>query len=160
MTTNFEQLTNRFNSLIAEQQALRVKFRADAQTMFKESLKTFFDMNPGVSALLWTQYTPYFNDGDPCVFNVHDVHFTNAEGKELNNVSVWGEYEGEDENVWVEYYAKSLAGKEGVDVSSCDFISGMIQSSDMKDIMKEMFGDHVSVIVTRSGIDVEEYEHD
>lgn len=159
MTTNFEQLQSRFNSLIAEQQALRVKFRADAQTMFKESLKTFFDMNPGVSALKWTQYTPYFNDGDACEFRVNDVYFTNAQGNELNNVSVWGEYEGEDENVWVEYYAKSLAGKEGVDVSSCDFISDMIQSSEMEDIMKEMFDDHVYVTVTRSGIDVDEYEH-
>ena len=159
MTINFEQLQSRFNSLIAEQQALRSKFQADAQAMFKESLKIFFDMNPGVTALLWTQYTPYFNDGDTCIFSVNDVHFTNAEGDELDNVSVWGEYEGEDENVWVESYAKYLASKEGVDVTSCDFISDMIQSSEMEDIMKEMFGDHVSVIVTRSGIDVEEYEH-
>lgn len=26
---------------------------------------------PGVTAVSWTQYTPYFNDGDPCEFSVN-----------------------------------------------------------------------------------------
>ena len=160
MTIKFEQLQSRFNSLIKEQQELRAEFQTKTQAVFKESLKIFFDMNPGVSALKWVQYTPYFNDGAPCVFSVYDVYFTNAEGNELENVSVWGEYEGEDENIWVEYYKEALRDKEGVCASSCAFISNMIQSSEMVDIMEEMFGDHVCVTVTRSGIDVDNYIHD
>lgn len=158
--TNFEQLQSRFDTLIAEQQALRVKFQADAQAMFKESLKSFFELNPGINALRWTQYTPYFNDGDACVFGVNDVYFTNAKGEQLNDVNSWGEYEGDDEDVWVEYYMPYFSGKEGVDVTSCDFISDMINSSEMRDIMEQMFGDHVCVTVTREGIDVDDYEHD
>ncbi len=158
--TNFEQLQSRFDTLIAEQQVLRVKFQADAQAMFKESLKSFFELNPGINALRWTQYTPYFNDGDACVFGVNDVYFTNAKGNQLDDISRWGEYEGNDEGVWSENYYKYFADKPGVNVESCEFLSGMISSSEMQDIMKQMFGDHVCVTVTREGIDVEEYDHD
>jgi hypothetical protein len=158
--TKFEQLQSRFDTLIAEQQVLRVKFQADAQAMFKESLKSFFELNPGISALRWTQYTPYFNDGDACVFGVGEVYFTNAKGEQLNDVNSWGEYDGDNENVWVEYYMPYLSGKEGVNAASCEFLSSMINSSEMRDIMEQMFGDHVCVTVTREGIDVEEYEHD
>jgi hypothetical protein len=158
--TNFEQLQMRFDTLIAEQQLLRVKFQTEAQTMFKESLKTFFELNPGINALRWTQYTPYFNDGDACVFSVGDVYFTNAKGNQLDDISGWGEYEGDDENVWSENYYKYFADKPGVDVKSCEFLSGMISSSEMQDIMEMMFGDHVCVTVTRVGIDVTDYDHD
>ena len=158
--SNFEQLQLRFDTLIAEQQVLRVKFQTEAQTMFKESLKSFFELNPGVNALRWTQYTPYFNDGDACVFSVGDVYFTNAKGNQLDDIGSWGEYKGDDENVWSENYCKYLTGKLGVNVESCEFISSMINSSEMQDIMEMMFGDHVCVTVTRVGIDVTDYDHD
>jgi hypothetical protein len=130
--------------------------------MFKESLKSFFELNPGINALRWTQYTPYFNDGDACVFGVNDVYFTNAKGEQLNDVNSWGwgEYEGDDEDVWAESYMTYLSGKQGVNAASCEFLSSMINSSEMVDIMEQMFGDHVCVTVTREGIDVEEYDHD
>lgn len=158
--TKFEQLQLRFDTLIAEQQALRVKFQTEAQEMFKESLINFFGMNPGVNALRWTQYTPYFNDGDACVFSVGDVYFTNAKGEQLDDVSSWGEYEGDDENVWTESYISYLAGKEGVDIASCRFLSEMISSSEMEDIMYNMFGDHVCVTASREGIDVTDHHHE
>src|SRR6478736_1430716 len=28
---------------------------------------------PNVDSLRWRQYTPYFNDGEPCEFDVHEV---------------------------------------------------------------------------------------
>ncbi len=158
--TKFEQLQSRFDALINEQKALRTKFQSEAQTMFKESLKDFFELNPGVNAIRWTQYTPYFNDGDPCIFHVNDVYFTNAKDEQLDEVSTWGEYEGDDESVWAEWHVTYLSGKEGVNAKSCDFIAGIIGSSEMEDIMEQMFGDHVCVTVTRNGIDIDEYEHD
>lgn len=170
-----ETLQARFDALIEEQRALKAKFQAEAQAMFKETMKEFFDKNPGITALKWTQYTPYFNDGDACVFRVNDVYYTNASADELENVTAWGEYEGEDESVWVTYniayvlnsgrkyyedeVAKILAAG-GVDEGSCELIDKMIQSSEMEEIMKEMFGDHVVITATRDGFDVNNYEHD
>jgi hypothetical protein len=168
-----QTLQSRFDALIEEQRALKAKFQTEAQAMFKETMKEFFDKNPGITALKWTQYTPYFNDGDPCEFCVNDVYFTNAPADELENVSVWGEYEGEDESVWVvpgmkytlssKYHAEDAAkirAAGGVDVDSCQLIDKMIQSSEMEDIMEEMFGDHVVITATRDGFDVNDYEHD
>lgn len=33
----------------------------------------------GVKAATWHQYTPYFNDGEPCEFSVYDLSVTNNE---------------------------------------------------------------------------------
>lgn len=170
------ELQTKFNQLIEEQRALAQKFQETAQSLFKETTKEFFDKNPGVNAAVWTQYTPYFNDGDTCEFNVNDVSFTNASGEDLqdNARSIsWGEYEGEEENIWVaESWSMNSTGdwgKEiqeklnkagGVDVKSCELFSKMVCSSEMENVMKAMFGDHVLVIATRDGFDVEEYDHD
>jgi hypothetical protein len=170
-----QTLQSRFDALIEEQRALKAKFQTEAQAMFKDTMKEFFDKNPGITALKWTQYTPYFNDGDPCVFNVNDVTFTNATEDELDNVTAWGEYEGEDESVWVsqniayvlnsgsKYYqeeAAKIRAAGGFDEDSCDLIDKVIRSDEMEDIMKEMFGDHVVITATRDGFDVDDYEHD
>lgn len=40
---------------------------------FKEA----FDQ--GIKAVTWHQYTPYFNDGEPCEFSVYDMSVTNNE---------------------------------------------------------------------------------
>lgn len=32
------------------------------------------DAHPLLWGFQWTQYTPYFNDGDECVFNVYDIN--------------------------------------------------------------------------------------
>ena len=170
-----QTLQSRFDALIEEQRALKAKFQAEAQAMFKETMKEFFDKNPGITALKWTQYTPYFNDGDACVFGVNDVYFTNAPADELENITAWGEYEGEDESVWVsqniayvlnsgsKYYqeeAAKIRAAGGFDEDSCNLIDKMIQSGEMEDIMWEMFGDHVVITATRDGFDVNDYEHD
>ena len=36
-----------------------------------ELLTAAFDANPRVKGYVWYQYTPYFNDGEPCTFGVH-----------------------------------------------------------------------------------------
>lgn len=150
-------LQERFNQLIEAQQELKKKFQTEAQDMFKEVTKEFFEKNPAITAVVWTQYTPYFNDGDPCVFSVGDVIFTNAPDDELENVSPWGEYEGDLEDVWVETYVKHLSNDSGIDLESCNLISDMIGSKDMEDIMLAMFGDHAKVTATKNGFDVDEY---
>jgi hypothetical protein len=38
---------------------------------FLAALDVVLDL-PGVEAVRWQQYTPYFNDGEPCEFNVYD----------------------------------------------------------------------------------------
>lgn len=80
------KLQERFDQLLNEQRELQKKFQESAQTLFKETTKEFFDKNPGITGVVWTQYTPYFNDGDTCEFSVHEATFTNAPVDELENV--------------------------------------------------------------------------
>lgn len=155
-----DKIMNSFEKLRSEQTKLRKKFQEASQSLVKEGVKGFFEMNPGVTAIKWAQYTPYFNDGDECVFNAYDVIFTNAAGDDLDEVSTWGEYEGENESVWCESWVDNLRGKEGVDADSCEAFADLIGSADMREVLLEMFGDHVAVTVTREGIDVDDYDHD
>ena len=154
-------LQSAFDKLLNEQRELQKKFQTTAQALFKETTKEFFDKNPGVTAIVWTQYTPYFNDGDTCEFNVNDATFTNAPDPE--NVR-WGDYDGDEEKAadGSEIFAWESWGDapEGLNVEMCKAFDRMICSSEMEDVMKAMFGDHVKVVATREGFDVDDYDHD
>lgn len=169
-----KELNNAFEQLISEQAELRRKFQEQAQGLFKTITKEFFDKNPGITGVVWTQYTPYFNDGDTCEFSVNDATFTNAPVDEMDDVR-WGEYEGETEGVWAcdnigyvlesdrDYYQETknmILATGGVDVESCKLFARAIGSSEMESVMEAMFGDHVKVIATRDGFDVVDYDHD
>jgi hypothetical protein len=167
-------LQTAFDQLISDQAELKRKFQEQAQSLFKDITKEFFEKNPGVTGVIWTQYTPYFNDGDTCVFSVGDLTFTNAPADELSDIR-WGEYEGETEGVWAadnigyvlesdrDYYQNTktaVLAAGGVDATSCTLFAKAVNSSEMEDVMQAMFGDHVKVIATREGFEVEEYDHD
>jgi hypothetical protein len=172
---NEMSIQNKLDELIAAQEALAAKFRAEAQQLFKEVTKEFFETNPGIKAVIWTQYTPYFNDGDECVFSVNSPTFTNAEGVDLEDVSSYGEYDGENDQVWAsdnlewalgkgrQYHKETadlIEANGGIDFESVNSFSAMLQSSEMKDVMLAMFDNHVKVVATREGFDVNEYDHD
>jgi len=167
-------LQTEFNKLIKDQEELRKQFQERAQSLFKNITKEFFNKNPGITGVVWTQYTPYFNDGDTCEFSVNDCTFTNAPVDELDDVR-WGDYNGETEGVWAtenvphvlnsdsQYYKEMrelIMSKGGIDAESCQLLSDAICSGEMEDVMRAMFGDHVKVIATREGFDVDDYDHD
>jgi hypothetical protein len=45
---------------------------AGAKDALRDHFKGLFELHPDVAAIRWRQYTPYFNDGEPCTFNVCD----------------------------------------------------------------------------------------
>lgn len=166
------KMQEEFDKLLEEREELNKRFQAKAQELFKETTKEFFDKNPGITAIIWTQYTPFFNDGESCVFSVGEPYFTNANEEQMDDVTSYGEYEGEDEGVWSESdwiftsdsdYCRER--REGMDFTQIDGrsiskFSSMIQSSEMEDVMEAMFGDHVRVVATRDGFDVQDHDHD
>lgn len=163
-----------FDKLIKDQEELRKQFQERAQALFKNITKEFFDKNPGITGVVWTQYTPYFNDGDTCEFAVNDCTFTNAPIDELDDIR-WGEYEGETEGVWAtenvahalstesSYYKEmkeTMLASGGIDPESCTLFSKAVCSHEMENVMLAMFGDHAKIIASRNGFDVDEYSHD
>lgn len=121
------------NSLIEDFKEKRTKLVSTLRGEFSSLFAGVFDKYPEIEAFKWNQYTPYFNDGDECTFGVHECY----EAKKV------GEEEFED------YYK---------DDSVKDFEA--IKSKIDYDIMRELFGDHVSVIVYRNNVVVEDCEHD
>lgn len=154
-------LQTQFDHLISEHQRIRAEFQKSAQTLFKNITKEFFATNSGIKAVKWSQATPYFNDGDACIFRVNDAYFTNATGEELDSVNHWGEYCGDDESILVfgswELKSKAI---EGVDAAQVKLFETMISTNAMEEVLQEMFGDHVIITATAEGFDVAEYEHD
>jgi hypothetical protein len=169
------ELKKQFELLLLEQKKLREQFQETGQKLLKETFAGFFELNPGINAICWTQYTPYFNDGDECVFRVNEPSFTNATGEDLEDIFVpGGEYNGENESIWIvdnvertleggQWYdedkEKILSGPT-VDPESCELISEMITAEEFEDIIKLMFGNHVEIIATRDGFDVSDYDHE
>jgi hypothetical protein len=173
-----KKLQEAFELMIEEQQAIAKKFKHDAEIMFKDITKQFFDINPGITAVIWSQYTPYFNDGSPCEFGVNEPTYTNASSDELDNIS-YGEYSGEDKTVWAtesinyvtepfngtgfDYYKDTreliLQGPP-LDLAACYLMNKMITSSEFEPVLLALFGDGVSVTATIDGFDVSGYEHD
>ena len=151
-------LNEAFDQLIQEQEALQKKFQEQAQTLFKGITKEFFEKNPQVKAIMWNQYTPYFNDGEECIFSVNDPTYTNAEDEDLEDFTNWGEYDGEKEDVWA--WEGWGTAPEGVDITPLKSFSSIVCSEAMTDVMRAMFGDHVRVVATQNGFDVQDYDHD
>lgn len=166
------KLQDQFDKLLEEQADLTKRFQEKAQELFKETTKEFFEKNPAITAVIWTQYTPYFNDGEVCEFSVGDPYFTNASDEQMEDIASYGEYEGEEEGVWSEadwiltgdsQYCidrRKEMNLDGVDARSVSKFSKLIQSSEMEDVMQAMFGDHVRVVATRAGFAVDDHDHD
>lgn len=56
---------------------LNNQMKEKSKVLMKEEFAVFFEKYDGVVAnLFWTQYSPYFNDGEACEFGVHDVWLT------------------------------------------------------------------------------------
>lgn len=106
-----------------------------------------------VEAIRWTQYTPHFNDGDACVFSVHEP-----------SLKLVGVTKDEDEegfqDVWALKYYKKVTEEKATELSkSLNALYSDMQ--DLEDVMLSAFGDGYQVTITRKGdIEVDEYDHD
>jgi len=126
----------------------RKHYREKAQKVLTEHLfPTFFGDHPEIKMIYWTQYTPYFNDGDECVFRINDVCVSDVTDHEetyesfLNEKSTWKLREALSEDVGIldEFF------------------------QDNEDILKEIYGNHVIVNIYNEDpirTVVEEFDHD
>ena len=190
---------------------------------FGELFKSFFEENPEINSVQWTQYTPYFNDGEECVFGVNDITYNRSHYKESSG------WEPEDDEDDIDFYEGLPFVEPLVNEGIYETLKDVVENNDLSladgknlpyhcyegvygnrklsipsikqflrnieinineienqnkffpewknavknfselktvindidnEIMQEVFGDHVSVIVTRDGIDINSYDHD
>lgn len=135
--------------------------------------------DPTVVEFGWRQYTPYFNDGEPCVFSA-----TGAWVRLTTDKPAAGEdHDEEYEDLDILYGSKDRLGERkllrwegdypnreavfgpyaGPDEARHDRLVRLakaIDSDEFCDALLDAFGDHARVTIRRDGIQVETYEHD
>jgi len=64
-------LLDKLKKMNEELDALKAKHLEQAKEMFSEITKELFEKHPRLISFGWKQYTPYFDDGDECIFSAH-----------------------------------------------------------------------------------------
>lgn len=150
-----------FDELSSLKQQYDDKLANEGEAAVKELFKEFFDANPNVEDVHWTQYTPYFNDGDTCTFSVHEMYVTlgEEEGPEDGEESDEDEDDDDDYEEDDELSSWSLSRSEDPELKKLGEALDVL-SDIPEDVLEHVFGDHVRIIATRAGFDVDEYSHD
>ncbi|WP_331445820.1 hypothetical protein [Streptomyces xanthochromogenes] len=134
---------------------------------FQPILQAVLD-DPSVIEFGWRQYTPYFNDGEPCEFSGYGTWVRTAKDAEVDD-----EYDLEvDSHVSLgkrPYRQDPETGKygflpyEGPDEARhdrCKALASAIEGGHFETVLLDAFGDHAAITVRRNGIQVDFYEHD
>jgi len=171
--TTLESIKEKLAVIAKQKEEMVEALRKDFAPMFKE----FFDNSNGlIKSIGWKQYTPYFNDGEECIFSVHaDLDYgisINGEDLEESELITICEYaakkylknDGSYEQ-WILKYPKDkidpIEHKEQLELFKILIEVEEVIKSIPEDFMKDLFGDHVEVTVNSSGnIETEQYEHD
>lgn len=126
--------------------------------------------DPTVIEFGWHQYTPYFNDGDPCEFSVRGLWVRTDADADVENDGWELDVENSDHSIgqrpgkWDDVARKyTKLPYEGSDEARHDRVHALdsaIQGGAFENVLLDAFGDHALITVRRDGIDVEFYEHD
>ena len=146
------------------------KLKTEGATIIKQIVNEVFSVMPEIYSFSWIQYTPYFNDGDPCIFCVHEpsAWYTKESMEE--------DEDGEGEiNSWAlskyitenrpkpddeYYYDEKLNAIEPARIVRLKECFDAINNNE--DLMEMSFGDGVSILFTRDSDEpiISEYDHD
>jgi len=160
----FEKTSGEIDKVLTDYEEMMKEVQKTLRAKMKDVFKSFFDSYPEVKTIHWTQYAPYFNDGDECVFGVHEPCFTRTEHTELEDREhAWGE--GDDgiieTRVWDEVSRRYVAADIDPNlIRDMDTFTGILQSGVNEAVMQAMFGNHVWVKAHRDGFEVDDYDHD
>lgn len=142
---------------------------------------------PKVKSVVWDQYTPYFNDGDECLFGIQEPRLileSDEEGDDQDALFGTGYREyysgytaselyqakpGVGYDYWTGTYPNrtiirskvTFIAQDGTDLEPYfDALSAFSKTAEWEDVALTNFGDHATVTATTEGFSVDYYEHD
>jgi hypothetical protein len=153
--TTLEQIKQSLEEFAEKKRVLVEQLRAE----FSSILAPFFEKSKLINSISWTQYTPYFNDGDECTFscNFGDIYVNGSLPEDLDRYGWEVKHPLSGGK-----YAKEVQGKNW-DIEEYKIVYEIQEALESipEEFYLEMFGDHVQVTCNRDGsLLVEEYEHD
>lgn len=160
-----------------EANKLEKEIQTKASQLFDRAFEAFWNRFTNIHAVVWAQYTPYFMDGDPCVFGVDEFYPMNE--KAYKEWKKGNQFHPDEMDIiktdWDGYKATGYKNRENFESINPDFEDGKITIKELeeaKDLLIKLrscvdeetflirFGDHCIVTATRNGFEVKEYEHD
>jgi len=161
VNTDLQERLSRIESLRKELSSLEKTSAKDIMDMLKETMV----QHPLLAGIRWQQYTPGFNDGEPCTFGVHGPYFKFHE-------SLGEDKAGYNDDGWVDDYEinkeffekkKDILNFETIaelknTVEAVQVVYGKL--SNMETALEAMFGDGYEITVTATGVEAESYDHD
>ena len=147
--TTIEKLLEQKNACYKKIEQTKDEIKEIGKSIFKVGSEEIFNKYPKLECISWEQYTSYFCDGDPCEFysRHNDYYYVNGISGDGYNYQTKDEEGDYDFNI------------EEFEILTEDIDSFMENFND--EDMELLFGDHVKVTITRSGVDVESYtDHD
>lgn len=159
------------------------KTASSGRKLFEEATKHLFNQFPELKKFSWTQYTPYWNDGDECLFGCNiDYAIVNEDedSEELWNLERLHELlSGDVEKKRAEINKQIAAGGENweierlrseledIDKDPAEIEKKYVMKKAISDLLggidenayQSMFGEGL-VTVTRDGVEVSDYDHE
>ena len=156
---------NPFQEIIDAKRAYELAIKAFGKEKFENMFKDFFEKHQHVRAVQWEQYAPYFNDGDPCIFSVHEgklamtQEFTNAHWDLFGDGDKDADQYDEETEFMDTVWDDENQDKEGLDIfNKAKYDLETIL--EISDVLKDVFGEDSLVTVTREGIEIDSCSHD
>lgn len=145
------------SDLAAKQRELDDLQKNHGRDAVTTELAGFFAKYPDMR-IGWQQYTPHFNDGEPCTFSIHGVY-------------LWSGDIGEEESIhdktdmgMLDYYANRALLEDREEWMTKPLIDDALALyrllSGNKGTLEAAFGDGVEVIASKDGVTVEDHDHD
>lgn len=164
--------TEKYQAFKVEYESAKKKLTDQASLAFKEIAEEIFEKYPNLNSFGWTQYTPYFNDGDTCVFGVHayaDSIYINDEREYERDELLYcscGNAKLKETDVFCPKCGKAKPELPADPLTpedrnaAAEEIAGFLSNFD-DSLMQDIFDDHMHITVYRDGrVKAEEYEHD
>lgn len=119
------------------------KFFDSVEARFKTGINTVFESVPELQQIKWQQYTPSFNDGEPCEHHLGEVALF-LEIHEDNNVD-----DGIDPET-----------AEGLSEESRKLLQDFLSEfSELDDVLKKIFDTNKEITINRDGnVKIEDYD--
>jgi len=132
-----------YTVLVEECAKLRARKKEAALSALKEGAEAIFAAYPELVSFSWEQYTPYFNDGDECIFGV-EYHYPDLD---------FGRKKLREQDFFDDPVESS--NRAAITCKVQDLLK-LFEAEDYK----EMFGDHCQVTVYLDRIETEIISHD
>jgi hypothetical protein len=162
---NYQEKLKSLRQKNSELSKLKSEILNISSDIFEDFYKYIFDKYPTLESFGWTQYTPYFNDGETCVFyantdyiSVNDEYVDDAKWASEVNVLNCGNWNRELK-LFEDRVEEPNPNYDPVLTEASNEITNFLGNFDNGFYLSK-FGDHASITVSKDGVDISDYDHD